>query len=125
MQAELELLVAGIQNAIGHKTACRVETISQDAIVKITKDARSFLAAYISSDSWSAIEHDLCSVISELRKFDECIIQSSDLELELLARLSSAKLRMGLALSSLVCPTALNPIVVSRTKHQVIHQQVE
>ena len=75
----------------------------------------------MTSTDWKNLEQNLCSAVSHLERYDQ-LVSSGDRweELELLAALSSAKVCIGQAQTNLLCPSAVDPIVTSRTKYQCL-----
>lgn len=126
LQVLLEKLTSSLQKAIQsmHGDYISSEPITRPSILVICSNARSHLKDYLSTDSWSSMEGYLCSVLSELDRFDELSTRGDSSELDLLLVLSSARLHIGLAQSCLLCPSPIDPIVAARTEHKCLQQQV-
>ena len=130
LQILLEKLLMGIRNVIAQTqqepfTYSESGFVTRQCMEDVFTNARSFLDGYVSKESWESVERHLNCVLSEFKSFDDLIMDNSSSELDMLSRLSCARLCIGLAQSCLLCPSPIDPIVTTRTKYQCIHYQVK
>jgi len=78
------------------------------------------LNKYTDTDSWQIVEQRLCSVVSILERFDQLISEREWEELDLLTRLSVAKVHVGLCLSHLLRPSPVDPVIADRTTRRCL-----
>lgn len=127
------MLLEQLVLAIGSATAqARQEPLSSSlvpvtnqSVKEICSHAKASLKGYMEADAWVTLEHNLCLAVSNLESYDKKASEgATDSELELLWRLSSAKVCVGLSQAHLLCPSPVDPIVTSRTKYHCLQQLV-
>lgn len=134
LQTILDQLVSAIKKAvvsteqkaptIGSSVAiAELEPSSNTAqsVHETCSKAMTCLVDYMSSTNWQNLEQNLCSAISHLESYDRLVSSGDEWEeLKVQAVLSSAKVCVGLAQTNLLCPSPVDPIVTSRTKHHCL-----
>lgn len=85
---------------------------------------------YPSSIEWSILEQHLVSAYNELTSVssisqqDDGFLCSTRSELSVLHSINCAKVHLGIALSLVLCPPAVDPLALDFARHLCIHQLV-
>lgn len=126
MQTLLEQLLQMIRDAVAQsqqdQTSSCQAPITEQSVREVCSNARFSLEGYMSNESWLSVENNLCLAVSDLEEYRRRCCDWD--EFDLLARLSRVRVCVGLSQALLLCPSPVDPIVVSRTKYQCLQQLV-